>query len=149
MDTARVVYAGLDTPRTDSGGLRPIEWSFERNRRAQVAHVVLSLWKAARCNELSGYLQPIPVTRLHAAQRAFFEVGAMGVVHVLRWGLFNLKRVGAPKPLSQVVSEMTALLVTTSDDVDRLVAGYIELGLRSPLSPSGVRVRDQQTHPLA
>jgi hypothetical protein len=149
MDTARVAHARLDTPRTDSGVLRPIDWTFEQNRRAQVADLVLSLWRAARGNELGEYLQPIPVTRLHAAQRAFLEVGAMGVVHVLRWGLFNLRRVGAPKPLPQVVAEMTTLMAATSDDVERLVVRYIELGPRSPLSPPGVGVRNQQTHSLS
>ena len=51
-------------------------------------------------------------------RRAFFEIRAMGVVHVLRWGLSNL---------------------------DRLIAGNTKLGLRNPLPASGVRVRDQQT----
>jgi hypothetical protein len=62
------------------------------------------------------------------------------------WDLTPTKWVGALKPFSQVVTEMPALLVATPDDGDGLVVGYNELGYRNPLSPSGVRVRDHQTH---
>jgi hypothetical protein len=146
MEPAHAANAVLDTRRTESGTLRPIELSFEQHRRIHVCNVVLGLWDAAQRDQLSDYLQPIPVTRLHAAHRAFFEIGAMGVVHVLRWGLFHLRRVGAPKSFSHVVAEMTTLLLATADDVHQLIANY---KLREPLSPSGVRVWDQQTHRLA
>ena len=76
------------------------------------------------------------VTRLYSAQRAFFEIGAREVVHVLRCGLFSLKR---PKPLSQVVAEMTVILVARTKDVEHLVAIYTELELTRPDSPPGVR----------
>lgn len=97
----------------------------EKEYRARVGEIVRAFWSAYRGSLLKAYLEPIPVTRLYAAQRAFREIGAVRAANILRSGLFRLTRVGSPAALSCVVAEMTALLDGTSDDVDGLTARFL------------------------
>ena len=143
MDNANAAFSVPDALAVESGAGHPGFWSEEHRRRSQVADVVLGLWTAALRNELGEYLQPIPLTRMYAAQRAFLEIGALDVAHELRRGLFCLKRVGVSKPLSLIAKEMTTLLLATTDDVDQLIDTYTKMGLRKSSSPSLVRARDR------
>jgi hypothetical protein len=118
--------------------------SFDQQRRARVGELVLGIWTAARRGQLGDYLEPIPLTRLYAAQRACREVGAVRVANILRAGLFNLTRVGAPLALSHVVVEMTVLLAATTDDVSGLVARFTAARQRN--DPPNALSQNQDAH---
>jgi hypothetical protein len=136
------VASPLLDPELDEIGLASLkDTNSDQPHRTRVGEVVLGLWGAARHRQLSEYLEPIPVTRLYAAQRAFREVGAVRVAGILRSGLFSLTRVGAPVPFTQVVAELTALLTTTTEDVGGLVARYCEPPGRKEGLPPAVRIR--------
>lgn len=119
-----------DTAPPESGARVPRDLNFDQQRRARVGELVLDIWTAARRGQLGAYLEPIPLTRLYAAQRACREIGAVRVANIFRSGLFNLTRVGAPVALSQVVVEMTVLLAATTEDVSELVTHFTDPRLR-------------------
>ena len=56
----------------------------ELTGRQQIAGLVLECCQAIQRGELRNYVQPIPVTRLNRAQRAFREIGAIRTANILR-----------------------------------------------------------------
>lgn len=107
-----------------------IDASFDAQYRAQVVERVLAFWSSVQKAQIREYLEPLPQTRLHAAQRAFHAVGAVHASTVLREGLFRLTRLGAPVPLSQIISELTARLPATTDNIPDLVAQFAKAPAR-------------------
>jgi hypothetical protein len=124
MNIWRATNLPIDATRRERSVEAWLESSFDQQRRAQVREMALGLWSAAKRKQLDDYLDPIPLTHLYAAQRAFREIGAHRVANILRSGVFSLTRVGAPVPLSQVVNELTVLLAATTEDVDGLIARF-------------------------
>jgi hypothetical protein len=144
MDISYAANSLRDTAALEFGPRAPSEPNFDQQRRARVGELVLGIWTAARRGRLADYLEPIPLTRLYAAQRACREIGAVRVANIFRSGLFNLTRVGAPVALSQVVVEMTILLTATTEDVDGLVSRFTDPRLRKA-SPSALS-QNQDAH---
>lgn len=98
--------------------------SFEAQHRLLVKERVLGCWKAVQEDRLREHLEPLPQTRLYAAQHAFHEIGAIRVSHILRGGLHKLTRVGTALPLLQVVSDLTVAILATTDDVPGLLVAF-------------------------
>ena len=96
----------------------------DRYHRAQVCTLVFDLLAAAHGGKVAEYLKPLPITRLHAAQRAFREIGAMRIASALHAAQFSLTRVGLRVSFAQAVSTLTAVLEAKTEDVDYLVANY-------------------------
>lgn len=117
--------------------------------RARIGEIVEALWSAHREGQLRAYLEPIPVTRLYAAQRALREIGAVRAANILRSALFSLTRVRSPADLSQVVAEMAALLDETTDDVNglatRFLAGRVRRTSSATSSDRGATTRQATT----
>ncbi|MDE2220365.1 MAG: hypothetical protein KGL25_02860 [Gammaproteobacteria bacterium] len=103
-----------------SGALRRDQY-----HRAQVCAIVTDLLMAARCGKVEEYLRPLPITRLHMAQRAFREIGATRLASALHAAQFSLTRVGVRVPFAQAVLTLTAALESRTEDVDRLIAQYL------------------------
>jgi hypothetical protein len=118
--------------------------NFDQQRRARIGELVLGICAAAQRGQLAGYLEPIPLTRLYAAQRACREIGAVQVANIFRSGLFNLTRVGAPLAFSQVVVEMTVLLAATCEDVSGLVDRFTDPRRRN--EPPKALSQNQDAH---
>lgn len=124
MNIWRATTSPIDATCRERSAPASIESTFDQQHRARVRDMALGLWSAAKRKQLDDYLDPIPLTRLYAAQRAFREIGANRVANILRSGVFSLTRVGAAVPLSQVVIELTVLLAATTEDVDGLIARF-------------------------
>jgi hypothetical protein len=92
------------------------------NHRTQACTIVFDLLSAAQCGKVGDYLRPIPITRLHMAQRAFREVGATRLASALHAAQFSLTRVGVRVSFTQAVSTLTAALEARTEDVDQLAA---------------------------
>ena len=101
-----------------------IELSVEAKHRALIAERVRAFWDAIQRGQLQEYLDPLPQTRLHAAQRAFHEVGARRIANILRSGLFKLTRPGTPVSLTILAAELTAAIRASNEGIPDLVDRY-------------------------
>jgi len=102
-----------------------VDAEFQKSYRARVAKLVAECWFAARQNELGRYLQPIPLTRLNAAQHAFRAVGAVRAANILRSGVYRLTHSTHPDRLSQVIGDLTTLLRATTEPVEERLQEFV------------------------
>ena len=102
----------------------------ESTRRRQIAQQVLECLQAVQRGELELYLEPLPATRLHHAQHAFREIGAVRTANILRSGVFRLTRPGTPEPIAAVVTDLTVQLRATTERADHRVASYLAMTLK-------------------
>jgi hypothetical protein len=106
--------------------LRLVPDGVEAQRRQRIVAVVRAFWSSVLLGELRELLDPIPLTRLYAAERAFCEVGAVRAAGILRKGVLSLTRSGAPAPLTQVAANLVALLRALDEDVEACVTAYLD-----------------------
>jgi hypothetical protein len=144
MNTVQALLVAGNRP--DNGAECRVAPSFEAQHRALVQQRVSEFWNAVQEARLAEYLEPLPQTRLHASQRAFREIGAIRVSNILREGLHKLTRVGAPRPLPLVASEMMRAALAAAEDVCTLVSDYSKTPVRKIVPRMSVYHSWKETH---
>ena len=124
MNTHQATDRTPEAPRGGIGAYRTDAVRPDLYHRAQVCNIVFDLLSAAQCGRVAEYLRPIPITRLHSAQRAFREIGAIQIASALHATQFSLTRVGLRVPFTQAVATLTAALEAHAANLDHLVTRY-------------------------
>jgi len=144
MDRLQATISAGDRPE-DGADCRVVP-SFEAQHRALVKQRVVEFWNAVQEARLAEYLDPLPQTRLYAAQSAFREIGATRVSNILREGLHKLTRVGLPQPLPLVAGEIMGAARAAAEDVPALAASYSKMSARKIVPRMSVYHSWKETH---